>query len=518
MARYKDYDQEQTRLLPVSLTQQIQAGTIEYTINYLVDHQIDLSVFDSRYKNDATGAPAIDPAILLKVILFAYSRGIISSRQIAQSCEENVVFMALACDTRPHFTTIADFISSMSGQIKAIFSDILTVCYTEGLIGRTMFAVDGCKIASNCAKEWSGTKKELKKKAQKIEQSVQLLLERHRAADSACPGQPDQREKEKRAIQSLEAKATKIRNWLDTHEEKIGTQAKPVKSNIVDNDSAKMPSSHGVIQGYNALAVVDEKHQIVVDAEVFGDGHEARHLSEVLDSVQQTFTALDASDVLHEVVLTADSGFHSEESVKALLQRGVDAYVADNKFRLRDPRFANLQEHRRKTTDSSHSSPARRYFGPADFPMDEVSGAVVCPAGHPMKCSCRNFQTGPNGFRGSLYKADAAHCADCTLRPRCIRNPTTKARQMAKLEKGVRGGSQSFTQKMIERFDTPRGRYYYSRRMGTVEPVFANIRSTMDLDRFTLRGRGKVGIQWMLFCMVHNIGKLARHQRRVKGI
>jgi transposase len=90
VARYKDYDQDQTRLLPVSLTQQIQPGTIEYTINYLVDHQIDLRVFDSRYRNDATGAPAIDPAILLKVILFAYSRGIVSSRQIRGVKERGV--------------------------------------------------------------------------------------------------------------------------------------------------------------------------------------------------------------------------------------------------------------------------------------------------------------------------------------------------------------------------------------------------------------------------------------------
>lgn len=517
MARYREYFQDQVRLLPISLTQQIQPGTIEYTINYLVDHDVDLSVFDSRYRNDATGAPAIDPAILLKIILFAYSRGILSSRQIAQSCEENVVFMALACDTQPHFTTIADFISSASEQISAIFRDILAVCYTEGLIGRTMFAVDGCKIASNCAKEWSGTKKELKKKAEKIEQSVRLLIERHRAADTAPP-EPGQQEKEKRAIENLQAKAAKIRSWLDTHEERIGSQGKPVKSNIIDNESAKMPSSHGVIQGYNAVAVVDEKHQIVVDTKVFGDGHEARHLLEVLDSVAQTFRALDSScDVLHQVVLTADSGFHSEDSVKGVLEREVDAYVADNKFRLRDPRFATLQEHRGKTTDRSHKSRARKYFGPADFPFDESSGVVVCPAGHPMKCSCRNFKTGPNGFRGSFYKADPAHCADCPLRPRCIRNPTTKARQMAKLEKGIRGDTQSYTQKMIERFDCPRGRYYYSRRMGTVEPVFANIRSTLDLDRFTLRGRRKVGIQWMLFCMVHNLGKLTRYGRGMKG-
>ena len=96
MAKYRDYSYEQSRLLPVSLKNQIQPGTIEYTINYLVDHEIDLSVFDEQYKNDKTGAPAIDPAILLKIILFAYSRGIISSRRIAQACEENVVFMALA--------------------------------------------------------------------------------------------------------------------------------------------------------------------------------------------------------------------------------------------------------------------------------------------------------------------------------------------------------------------------------------------------------------------------------------
>ena len=213
MAKYRDYSYEQSRLLPVSLKNQIQPGTIEYTINYLVDHEIDLFVFDEQYKNDETGAPAIDPAILLKIILFAYSRGIISSRRIARACEENVVFMALAADTRPHFTTIADFISSMGDKIVSVFRDILSVCYTEGLIGKQMFAVDGCKISSNCAKEWSGTKEELRKKAEKIEQSVKLLIKRHRQEDKGKKD-PDQKEKEKRAVKNLKAKAKKIRQWL----------------------------------------------------------------------------------------------------------------------------------------------------------------------------------------------------------------------------------------------------------------------------------------------------------------
>ncbi len=145
---------------------QIQPGSFEYTLNCLINHEIDLSVFESRYCNDDTGAPAIDTAILLKVILFAHSRGIIGSRRIAQAYEENVLFMALAADTRPHFTTIAESITSMGEQITSVYRDILTVCYAKGLISKKMFAVDGCKISSNCSKEWSCTKRELLKKAQ----------------------------------------------------------------------------------------------------------------------------------------------------------------------------------------------------------------------------------------------------------------------------------------------------------------------------------------------------------------
>lgn len=134
MAKYREYSPKRTRLLPVALSNQIQPGTIEYSINYLVDHHINLSVFNFRYNNGETEEPAIDPAILLKVILFAYSRGIIRSRRIAQACEENVVFMVLSADTRPHFTTIADFIASMADKITSVFRDILTVCFAEGLI------------------------------------------------------------------------------------------------------------------------------------------------------------------------------------------------------------------------------------------------------------------------------------------------------------------------------------------------------------------------------------------------
>lgn len=118
---------------------QIVPGTFAHTLSYLIDQKIDMSVFEESYHNDDTGAPAYDPAILLKIILFAYSEGITSSRQIERLCRENVVF------------------------ITRIFPDVLLVCHEAGLIGREMFAIDGVKLPSNARKEWSGTHADLRK-------------------------------------------------------------------------------------------------------------------------------------------------------------------------------------------------------------------------------------------------------------------------------------------------------------------------------------------------------------------
>ena len=132
MARYKEYSYDQTKLIPIAFSHQILLGTFEYTFNYFIDNEFDLTVFEQRYRNDETGAPAYDPAILLKIILYGYARGITSSREIEQCCRENIIFMALSADSHPHFTTIVDFISSSSEPIIALFRDVLLICKKLG--------------------------------------------------------------------------------------------------------------------------------------------------------------------------------------------------------------------------------------------------------------------------------------------------------------------------------------------------------------------------------------------------
>jgi len=117
------------------------------------------------------------------IILYAYSRGITSSRDIEACCQTNIIFMALSANTRPHFTTIADFVSSCHEEVVSLFRDILMVCYQEDLIGQDMFAIDGCKMPSNASKEWSGTKADLKKKALKLNKAIKRILHKHRQMD-----------------------------------------------------------------------------------------------------------------------------------------------------------------------------------------------------------------------------------------------------------------------------------------------------------------------------------------------
>ena len=104
MARFKPIHKG-LKLLPVDFDRQVLPGSFEYALCHLVDHELDLSAFHARYKNDDDGAPAFDPEVLIKIILLAYSRGIISSRKIEAACRENVLFIAVSGDSRPHFHT-----------------------------------------------------------------------------------------------------------------------------------------------------------------------------------------------------------------------------------------------------------------------------------------------------------------------------------------------------------------------------------------------------------------------------
>jgi transposase len=510
MARYKEYDYRQGKFLPISFDKQILPGTFEHTLNYLIDNELDLSIFDNRYCNDDTGAPAYDPAILLKIILYAYSRGITSSREIEQCCKENIIFMALSCDTSPHFTTIADFISTLGQEIITLFLEVLLVCDELNLIGKELFAIDGVKLPSNASKEWSGTKEDLAKKKEKMEKMIRRLIARHKETDER-EEKHESMTQEAQYMATLRENVKKIRTWLKEHDDKPGKKDKPIKSNITDNDSATMKTSRGVVQGYDGVAVVDDKHQVIVHAEAYGAPQEHALLQPMVEGTRENLTQIGIPDIFETTKVTADSGFHSEKNMQLLMEEGIDAYIADTQFRKRDPRFAERDRYKerfKKEYAAAHGTTTT--YTTRYFTMSDDAKYCICPAGKRLYRNGGNVMM--NGKPAIKFHGRKTDCRTCTLRTKCVRHPdTTEGRQVYFLKGCSPSLPETFTEKMKRKIDSVKGRLIYNKRLATAEPVFANICSTLGLDRFTLRGKRKVNIQWLLYCIVHNLLKVHRY-------
>ena len=504
MARYKPIDTS-PRFIAVDLERQLLPGTFEHALNYLVDHQLDLRRFDARYKNDLTGASAYPPAMLLKVVLFAYSRGIVSSREIERACRDHVTFIALSGDSAPHFTTFAAFVSTLDAEIGLLFKDILLICDRMGLIGREMFAIDGVKLPSNASKSRSGTRADFQRQADKMDAAAKAMLARHRANDT-LPVEPDLAAKELRQIDRLERETAQLRQWLSDHpEDRKGAKGKVIKSNRTDPESAKMATSKGVIQGYTGVAAVDDRHQIIVEAQAHGTGSEQALLMPMVEAA----AALCTPDTL----ITADAGYHSDANLKALAAQDRPALIADNQMRKRDERFKDQARYKALPDplyDKAHPTKGAGHYRPRDFDYDAKAGTCRCPAGKLLYQNGANCNH--NGHLAVKFQGALRDCGPCTLREKCLRKPdTTPARQVSFFRGRAPGGQVSCAELMRRAIDSERGRALYGGRFATVEPVFGNLRYNKGLDRFTLRGQTKVDTQWKLYCLVHNIEKLAHH-------
>ncbi len=495
MAKFKTYDYRQRVLLPVSLEDQLIPGTLEFAIHTLVEKRLDMSIFEGKYRNDETGRAAYDPKILLKVVLLAYSRGLISSRKIEQACRENVVFIALACGQQPDHSTIAAFVSLMKDEILPLFRDVLLLCEEMNLLGGTMFALDGCKLPSNASKEWSGTFPELHKKKRKIEAKVAQLLDEQLKADQEeeNPSEPKgSGPNRQQQVEKLQKKAELIDKWLAEHQPKQGAAGRENQSNITDNESANMMTSHGAVQGYNSQALIDGKYQVIVHGEAFGDGQDHGHVPPMLTGALENFQSLGHEPGYFEgKILTADSNYHTQVNLKKCQELGLDAYIPDRRFRNRDPRFATQK--RRQV----------RRFTLKDFYHDMALDRYICPHGKVLQLRVKRVLN-----RGHLYRkyyAAEQDCQICPLKPRCIYAAGAKRKQLF-----VPLG-ESLSRQMVEKIETEEGRRIYPQRLAIAEPVFANIRVNKRLDRFTLRGKVKVNIQWLMYCLVHNIEKILNY-------
>ncbi len=450
MANYKPDFSCQDSFIPVNFSEQILPGTFEYALCYIIENKLDLSGFDVWYNNDKTGAAAYSPAVMLKIILLGYAHGLISSRRIARACETNIMFMSMSGDVQPHYTSIAGFVAKMHEQIEPLFTQVLMICDEEELIGRHMFAIDGCKLKSNASKEWSGKFDELERKKAKLERASKRIIERHQSQDGLSE---------------------------------------------------------------DVIAINDDKHQIILQAQTWGAVGEQQTLQPAVEQLKQELVKLDAvklniTMLKTTTAFTADSGFNSDENLDFMSTTGFDTYIADTQFRKRNPLFKDSEtyhtEKEKRRLKRSKGKP--RKFTSLDFHYDKDKQTCHCPAGNVMWRSGTNLisnQKPCTRFTGYLKD-----CQACPLQAQCMRKPPTDRGRQVQFINDESREQLSYSDKMKIKIDSPIGRRQYGKRLGCIEPVFGNITTNKGMNKLTLRGQTKVNAQWQMYCLVHNIEKL----------
>jgi hypothetical protein len=394
-------------------------------------------------------------------------------------------------------------VSSNEKAIKALFSQILLQCSELGLIKGDMFAIDGCKLPSNASKEMSGTLEELKKKKEDLQKLSEKILRQHKEMDKSesnqkklnetCRAYVYDTEYHRKHIERIEKKLEKITAFLETAEPKIGAAGQEIQSNITDNGSAKIKGPHGYIQGYNGIAASDSANQIIVAAQAVGSGPEAGEFPAILDEVNDAMKKLTGEEEpLKEKVIACDTGYFSEDNLQEAEERRAGPIIPDQQFRKRDLQFEGRKGHGGKGR-----------FTVKDFTYNSNNNTYTCPA---KKTLVYKGHADLNRSSGDKWMASPKDCAACKVRGKCIaaRNADNPHPRRTLF---VADKKENLSKKMREKIDDPVYRTLYGRRMQIIEPCFSDITYCKGMNRFTLRGKTKVNIQWLIFCMVHNIGK-----------
>jgi transposase len=457
---YLSYDPEQKLLLPPDLREWLPEGHLALFISDVVD-ELDLSGIVRHYeKGDGRGRPPYHPLMMVKLLVYGYCIGKVSSRKLEQATYEDVAFRVLACNQHPDHDSIANFRQLHLGELAGLFVQVLKMCERAGLVKLGHVAIDGSKLRANASKHKAMSYDRMCEKEEQLRAEVERLLKEAAETDAAedkrygkgvrgdeLPAELARRESRLRKIReakaSLEAEAKEQAKAAAAaveaklaerkqREEETGKktrgrvpqavnveEAKPeakAQRNFTDPESRIMKdgATGSFEQSYNGQIAVDSQAQIIVAATLTQAANDKQQLVPVLAEVKTNVGRLPEK-------VTADSGYFSTAAVTSEALSSVDLYVT------------------------------------------------------------------PDGSKKTEQVEEG-----CTESP----SPT-------ELDQDVQT-------RMRDKLKSESGRTVYKQRKMIVEPVFGQIKEVRGFRRFSFRGLHKNEAEWSLICLTHNLLKLFR--------
>jgi transposase len=354
---FRGYDQGQSFLLPPCLDDWLDEDDEARFVSEVVEDMLDLAPIYLSYAT-VSGAPPYDPRMMLKLLLFGYATWVTSSRELERRCKRDIGFRWLSGNQTPDYRSLARFRRRHLDALPGLFVQVLRVCAEAGLVRLGRVALDGTKLAANASRHKAMSYDRIGPKIDQLQGEVDALLAEAEAVDEAEDREfgPDRRGDQIPAeLTRRESRLGKLRAAKDAIEadaaeraaaaarKKAEASGQPVEQvdaavadavgkaapkpkaqrNFTDPEARMMKTNHGFGYAFNAQAVVDEGHQIVLTAQVT---QQATDINQFVPMVEQTMRSLDAAgiDRCADAVL-ADAGYCSEDNLQAA--EGIDAQV-----------------------------------------------------------------------------------------------------------------------------------------------------------------------------------------------
>ena len=310
MPNFYEYNPEQAYLLPPSVREVLGEGHLCFFVHRAVE-KLNLEAFVKVYSEE--GHPAYHPALMLKVWLYAYAVGITSSRRLEERIKEDLALRYLAGGARPDYWALNDFRRRQKLGVNNTFTQVVELARSLGMGKLGHVAIDSTRIAANAAADSVETEEKLRGERAKIRKQIRRWQRQCEAED---PNEGAGTEVGREALEKLEQKLGELPARLQRLK-KSGLQ----KLSRTDEDSRFLRQRQGYVLGYTGTMAVSEDHLIVAQ-QVSQAGSDHELLVPMVDRVEQ-----ECGERPQQV--SADSGFFSQENLRAMEERGIDAYVPD---------------------------------------------------------------------------------------------------------------------------------------------------------------------------------------------
>ena len=452
---FRQPDRRQRFLLPVDMMDWLPEGDVVHVIVDAVG-LMDLSDFEATCKVGRAGQPPFAPAMLLGLLIYAYSHGVRSSRAIERLCRRDAGYRFIVGDDVPDHSVIARFRQRHAERMKGVFLQVLELCREAGLIRLGLVALDGTKVKANASLDANRTASTIGEQINRVlaeAEATDAREDRQFGPDAGGPALPgdlkrrgDRLARLKACQEKLQAQAAAAASRQENkiaarkaEEQASGRRKRGRKpkepdpsvdpdtvANTTDPQSGILKTRRGWVQGYNAQAVVTTG-QIILAADVTTQANDVRQLTGMLDQAQANIEAVLGEEAVLGAAV-ADAGYWSEAN--------------------------------------------------ADSQTEECELFIATQKDHKQRAALREAPAP----RGRIPKS-------MTVRERMDRKLRTK-----------------------------RGRALYRQRGASVEPVFGQMKDRQDAGRFSMRGLELCRGEWQLHAAVHNLRKLHRESvRRTKN-